>query len=466
MKTDYFNTAMGILARAAQISEEDLYEVYMNPRYRVFSVPKRNGSKRKIHAPVGTTKKVQHNLYHIFLKKIGRGNILSKNLFGGVPGRSTIDNFNAHIHRLQRFIVKLDLQDAFHCVDERSLKQALHDMFQNEVYVYREAYNLYLSSSKAQSIHNNLDLSWEEIQEKFFNKPSDNMKTYLKVHSHEGAEFFDNNFSIFVSHKERYLYIKKRPPLFPVARNRWFRELVRSNKNTELVHELCEAMASILARVLTLKGSMVQGCPTSPILMALMVQYTGLIQKIERLSHNIWQHSSSVYVDDIVLNVNALFSDKKMLEDNLKKALTCIEKTTIWRFNPKKVRVYDLDSNTQPVITGLRLVRHRKTKKELLTMKRNKVKGAVRCLKAWEPWWYPKPTIPKQLQRVIRSCLHNACRNQGDKDLQIRARSYLAYVFMVYSSYQDIPLQIRKKLDEYCSLVDESILVKYLNKIQ
>ena len=89
------------------------------------------------------------------------------------------------------------------------------------------------------------------------------------------------------------------------------------------------------------------------------------------------------------------------------------------------------------------------------------IKGASRCLRHWNPWWYGKLTIPKDLQSKIRSSLHHACQEREDKKVQSRARSYIGYVFQVYEDYHDIPKQIQKKLDRYIQLIDPDLVIRY-----
>ena len=125
-----------------------------------------------------------------------------------------------------------------------------------------------------------------------------------------------------------------------------------------------------------------------------------------------------------------------------------IEKSTIWKFNRKKVHLYVIGKE-QPLITGLRLVTHRKTKQELKQMVEDKIKGSKWRLRAWEPWLYFRPTIPKTLQRKIRAVIHQGYLNPEDETLQNLARSYIGYVLNIYPMYDKVPLQIRKPIDVY-----------------
>ncbi len=440
MKKEIFAQALEIISDATQVSSVDLLDVFNNPTYRVFPISKRKGGVRMIHSPEGKTREVQHNLYYNFFKKIAeQKENISIECFGGIPKRSIVGNVKAHCFVLPNFIVKLDLKDAFHCITSESLQSALYYLLQREVDFYRYSNYIYLNSKKSRENRKKLGWGEEEIQ-------SEINQIYNIYKSESHGEFFFPN----------YL---KRKILFPYKKTHHFRKIIKEPANFSLVDDLIKSMSIIFSKILTYKGKLRQGSPTSPIIMALMVSHTKLLSRFDYL-FNDWRHRVpksypstyhriSIYVDDITLSLFTKETKKEVLE-KLNRTMFEIEQETIWRFNFKKTSITDPGKNT-PLVTGLRLVRNRKTRQELKEMTFDGVKGAQKCLKAWEPWWYFKPTIPKKLQRVIRSCLYRAClpSNKEDKKIQATAKGYIGYVFQVYISYFDIPLQIRKELREY-----------------
>ncbi len=445
--------AMQIIANASQVSIDHLEEVFLNPTYRVFTIPKRSGGKRLIHAPIGITKDVQNALYYNFLKKISTGPNISSHCFG-IPKRSWKDNVNQHLSPVPSYVVDIDLKDAFHCVDTTSLEKALANVFFHEVCLYKDRYVTFIRSAK----------NLERIQKKE-NKNEDDVLASAFQYS---ADFIskdarfqewldDQRFSLDVSETKP----RKRPLLFPNKLVRDFRKQVRTGDASTRVHELCECIALILAKVLTYEGRLVQGCPTSPILMALVVSHTQLLHKFRDFEPD----NISIYVDGITFG--AYGSNKTIVSEKLRAIIGKIEADSIWKFNMEKIHVYDTNKE-QPLVTGLRLIRNRKTREELKIMILNKVKYARKHLKAWIPWYYFRTTIPKKTQKKIRAILHHACLDvrggSQNPHIQQVAKGYIGYVFYVYEQYNSIPSQLKKALHSYEEVVDGNVFVSMYNK--
>ena len=458
MKNDHMmKEAMQIIADASQVSIDHLEQVFLNPEYRIFTIPKRSGGKRLIHAPIGITKDVQNALYKNFLKKISTGRMISPQCFGGIPKRSWRDNVEQHLASFHSYIVDIDLKDAFHCVDVASLEKALADTLFDEICLYKDRYVTFTRSAKnLEHLQKREGTNEDDVLASAFQYSAEFISKDARFKAWLDGEGFSFDVSEVVSRKRRLL--------FPNKLVRDFRKQVRIGDSSTRVHELCECMALILAKVLTYQGRLVQGCPTSPILMALVVSQTKLLSMFREFH----PENISIYIDGITFGTS-YGATKTGISEKLRATIGAIEKDTIWKFNMDKIHVYDTNRE-QPLVTGLRLVRNRKTRQELITMMMDKVKYARKHLKAWIPWYYFKPTIPKKTQKKIRAVLHHACLDALNEvplrnhSLQSQAKGYIGYVFYVYQTYQSIPSQLKKALHVYEDKVDQKVFVRIYNK--
>ena len=445
--------ALRILSGATNVPVEKLQQALAVKEYKKFFKPKKRGGKREINAPIGNTREVQDALYGNFLQKLSSHHMIGSYNFGGIKKKSHILNAKRHCSILPKMFINIDLQNAFHCIDKNTLREILYDLFQEEIFLYRFSYYDYLLSFRYREYQKNREDNGFEPE----NIDAESLiDQYLDARNHYRC----SRHKILYSPRMKgsmSKYIRRKPPLFPAKKVKWFRMLVKNLDSFGLVDELCEEMARILSEVLTYEGRVVQGCPTSMILMSLAVSHTNLLKFFEELTGS--NYSISIFVDDITLGISG-WSSKKKLHKRLEEILDYTEQQTIWRFNKKKTRIYD-PSKEDASITGFRILRNRKTRQELKYMKDMGIKGASRCLRHWNPWWYGKLTIPKDLQSKIRSSLHHACQEREDKKVQSRARSYIGYVFQVYEDYHDIPKQIQKKLDGYIQLIDPDLVIRY-----
>lgn len=439
-------SAIEILANAIGERSEKLKFVLENPSYKIFKIPKKSGGKRTIHAPVEETKKIQNIIYKRFLKKIAYNGLIKDYCFGGMPKKSVYKCFLAHSFEIPKFIIDIDLKDAFHCVNQETIFSVFKDLFYREVDLYRKRYLQYLVS----------DMYEEYLIKKLPIDISVDDVIFDKVRSLQLARSKFNHVSKFQKHTKNSIL------LFPNRRNKIFREMIRDDRKVQDVYRLCDEMAEILSKLVTHKGVMVQGCPTSPILMALVLSYTRLGEKFKtnfyrKIPGSFPKNYSgiSVYVDNITLSDDS-HKSKKEVSEALRLLLEEIERETIWKFNWNKIHVYD-PMKEQPLLLGMRLLRNRKTRKELKDMTKERIKGARHKLKAWEPWYYFKPTLPKEMQRKIRSAVHKAC-NSTEEHIQKVAVGYIGYVFNTYKSLKDIPMQIKKPILHYIQNVNSEVL--------
>jgi len=97
---------------------------YANPkiatdRYREFTINKKSGGIRKIHAPVNGLKTIQRCLNLILQSIFEPG----KAATGFVPGRSIVTN--AMVHKGMHYVYNVDLKDFFPSIDFRRVKTCL-----------------------------------------------------------------------------------------------------------------------------------------------------------------------------------------------------------------------------------------------------------------------------------------------------------------------------------------------------
>ncbi len=513
-----------IISDILGIDESEIKQALHSPEYAFFKIPKKTGGLRDIHAPEGFTKTIQERINKSLLKKMHRNGLIHKNCFGSIPTKSIIDNVSAHTFIVSDYVFKIDLKDAFHCVDKKTVEELFYDVFLLEIREYRKRYLkslLFKNRSDEQDDVNDTDDStetesllddlpkYEELlfdisdrnENHFDSEPTplwnywphvddltDPELQYLNILSQKEDLPFDvpkkaddplgvasdppwdywRRLEWNARSGDRILYPRtfKNSILFPNKKVKNFRSMVSHVNYLKDVDALLHSMSSMLAELTTCNGKLVQGCPTSPLLMALAVTKTDLLRKLSNYvlgsryapgSFPVTYTGQSVYVDDITFSFNSSGDNNDILKRMLS-GIKEIEKSTFWKFNRKKIMLYQV-SKTQPLITGLRLVTHRKTKQELKQMAEDKIKGATWRLRAWEPWYYLRPTIPKTLQRKIRAIIHQACISHEDGNLQNRARSYIGYVFNIYSKYEHIPLQIRKPIDVY--LQNNGLLVHH-----
>jgi len=88
-------------------------------RYQTFTIPKKDGGERIIHAPHPRLK----SILRAFVKILNILYYPQKEAMGFVPGRSIKDN--AKLHQGANYIYNIDLKDFFHRFDRKKVKYAL-----------------------------------------------------------------------------------------------------------------------------------------------------------------------------------------------------------------------------------------------------------------------------------------------------------------------------------------------------
>lgn len=97
--------------------------------YQEFSIPKKNGGDRTIHAPVAFLKAIQRHIKENILDE----HPLSGSAHGFVKGKSIVTNAKTHVG--QRVVINLDLEDFFPSINE----WRVHGLFRSLGYTPKEA---------------------------------------------------------------------------------------------------------------------------------------------------------------------------------------------------------------------------------------------------------------------------------------------------------------------------------------
>lgn len=406
--------AIEIIAEICSLDIRDIKRAYRKPDYRVFVVPKRNGTDRTIHAPEGVTKLVQDQLYQNLLAKFSYHRVISPNVLGGIKKTSVMNHVAVHSKVVPKFMVAFDLKNAFHQVNDSLLGEALYDIFMQEIMLVR--YRRFVSK----------DQKPFGLNENLFNQKWSRDFSFKKEERLRSKKLMstDSDFS------EMRSYLGKRygnytTALFPKKIVKGFRDSMLIEDKLDDVRDIVLEISKIISRIVTYKGIMVQGCPTSQILMALMVTHTDLLVKMSKYFET---ERVSIYVDDLAISTD--FQDGDFVKKQSQFFIEDIESSTFWKFNSKKTRIYDI-SKEHPMITGLRL--------------KPDPKGGM------------KATTPKKLQKQIRSWLHTAKMSQ-DIDVEMVAEGYIAYVMSVYRKVENIPSVIKTQLHKYFEASDISFL--------
>lgn len=84
--------------------------IYPTPRYKQFSINKKNGNLRMISAPSFKLKKLQISLAHYLVQSQG---VVNKSVHGFTQKRSIVTNAEAHCEQKPKHILNIDIKDFF-----------------------------------------------------------------------------------------------------------------------------------------------------------------------------------------------------------------------------------------------------------------------------------------------------------------------------------------------------------------
>lgn len=86
------------------------YYLYASNNYKMFTIPKKDGSKRIINSPNSNIKIIQQKLLHIFYL-VYRPH---ENAYGFIKGKNILDN--ALNHSNKKYVLNIDLENFFHSI--------------------------------------------------------------------------------------------------------------------------------------------------------------------------------------------------------------------------------------------------------------------------------------------------------------------------------------------------------------
>lgn len=241
-------------------------------------------------------------------------------------------------------------------------------------------------------------------------------------------------------------------PLLPARRVRWFRKLCRNERFDPLTREILIELIETMLELITYRGQLPQGAPTSPYCLNLAVSYYGILWKIIGLIDDDLMKGGirriTIYADDITIS-----SSKPFKQKDIKAIIALIEGETPFRVNREKIKYYKSD-RIAPMITGLQLKTVVKTEEEIRAYFRNAY--GVDFVDGLTPnqyeelkrqnWKTSKIGLSKKNIRKIRGLIHRAI---FDKSISAKASGYLASLKPIYIYDDDLPNQIATPYKKY-----------------
>lgn len=120
---DYPNSGFHFRPLIAEVVFLHAGKKFVRNHYKTFSIPKKSGGCRTIHAP---NKKLKFVL-KLLNKALQYAFVPHPAATGFVPGKSIIDN--AALHTKQRYVYNIDLKDFFHSFDYEQVNRGLRKAF-------------------------------------------------------------------------------------------------------------------------------------------------------------------------------------------------------------------------------------------------------------------------------------------------------------------------------------------------
>lgn len=118
------------LCRLLRISSTEFHLQILHPKYNIYHIPKKNGSKRLIEEPVLKLKKIQQPLNDFFQKHYA---LRKPTPVHGFTIKWNDVEFgiksNAQAHIGSDYMLNLDIKDFFHAVDVFKIQSLLHQQF-------------------------------------------------------------------------------------------------------------------------------------------------------------------------------------------------------------------------------------------------------------------------------------------------------------------------------------------------
>lgn len=366
--------------------------LYTN-EYITHYIPKKSGGRRKIDEPPKIIKDIQQRILNIYFHSWYKKNWLDETITGFVLGQSIKTNALFHWDMNLQYTWRLDFKDAFPSVTYKVVRQTLNYYIQQELNSYRN----------------------------------------IQIDRQNGIEN-EETFSL----------------LYSIRKNIWFQNLLDSSLKDkgieEFVYYIVDSFVDILSHLVTYKGKIPQGAPTSPFLLNLVVSHNNIMKNIRKFLQRegivAW---ASIYADDITIS-----SKERIKFSTIEKIIDIVENTHIFKINRKKILFFDM-AKKAPLITGIKLVKvspidqtmKSKWLQYLPQVYRNKVKTNS-VGKPLRP--FVIMSLGKKNTKKIRAIIHLATVKPTEKLTQ-KVDGYIAYLHDIYGGY--LPRQISEPYKKY-----------------
>ncbi len=479
-----------LLVKSCKIKPEQLIEAYDNiDFYNVFQ-KKRQGKKSIIiKEPHKSLKFVQKRLLHFLYRLKYRSDaynfgshkdtwehvayrpvfehLLNEKMHGQMPGKSLQTAVRAHLEKDSLFLIKMDLKNAYPSVKAKVLEKILFKILLDECKAYYfaclERLEVIEERKKIREFRKNKDAILQRVCEKVGKIPEEPQllessesgfvsfrKQYMDVLDWEEKtkkvlqeigygeilpqfglfEVFFGKLPFFIK-KSTSILAYPAAPLFPSRNFQTFRrrifELAKEKKDIESseITEIMKYFTQYLVRLTTFKGSLPKGSPTSGFLLNLVISESKVLSNIVGKNE-----ICSIYVDDILITTNKK-PDHNKIYDLIKK----IEKSGIFKYNPKKVRVYDLRNKSGSVL-GMKLVR-----REVNALEKSRLengpdhlmpRGFKKAERTGRKWITLSLSLSKKKQKQYRAFLHRVITKEVSEQETSKALGYYGHIVSVY----------------------------------
>lgn len=310
------------------------------------------------------------------------------------PGFSYIDNAKWHSRKNTKFVLRLDFEDAFPSVKVEHLRQILKQILFAEIERY--------------------------------------------------------------TRKEQSSF-----PLFSVKRAKWFRKLFKDLPQLNLFYDYplktINEFIELVLSLVTYKGKIPQGAPSSPYLLDIILYYSGLMNKVYQF---LWDKEVlvsdsggsmdvfSIYADDFTIS-----SSSQIARTLINDLINLIEQELIFKVNRKKIFYFRRDRGA-PLVTGLRLVKLTKSGEELETIlqadglnqrERKNIKRKI--LNEKGEWIVDSVSFPKKEIKKIRGLINRARYPLFQEALRKKVDGYIACLRAIYGD--KLPNQVAIPYQKY-----------------
>ncbi len=380
--------ASKLIADLLGLKASELQEIYeYKNSYTTKKIAKRNGKLRTINEPHAVLKKFQSLFLSRWLYRIYFRGFLDHRIYSFLPERSAVKNVRAHTKGNARYIIKLDLKDAFPSITSLLLSKSLEWAINREI-------------------------------------------LFLKKDLPELKKWYGRG------HERKFAY--PRNPLFPHKRVAWFRKLIKNEKANERVDDIISQFVFRLVPLLTYRDYLPQGAPTSPFLLNLVISYLALIDKISAyLKSQGYSSLVTAYCDDFTISTSRAPTDELIAGIEME-----IEKTGL-KINRAKTKIFDR-RQIAPLIMGLRLTKTTLSGEAIkpLFTKLPVTRGARKRYNKGGKWQLNEVALPKKYLRQTRAMMHNLALCPKNEKLIATVKGRLSYIISIYGR-RNLPAQLR-----------------------